>query len=121
MSNKAVVSLATGLEDPERVMVALLTAVAAAESGRPTLVFLTKEAVRLGFDGVAVGTPCAGCPSIEGLVARYQQAGGRFLVCPICVDAKALGDQKLVEQAEVGGTVPMWEWIGPEAATTFSF
>lgn len=121
MGNKAVVSLSTGLEDPEKVVVALLTAVAAAEVGRPTLMFLTKEAVRLGFDGVAVGMPCEGCPSIEGLMTRYQDAGGRFLVCPICVNAKRLGDQKLVEQAEIGGTVPMWEWIGDESATTFSF
>ena len=25
------------------------------------------------------------------------------------------------ENAELGGTVPMWEWIGDEAATTFSY
>jgi predicted peroxiredoxin len=43
MSNKAAVSLTTGLEDAEKVTVALLVAVGAAESGRPTLMFLTKE------------------------------------------------------------------------------
>ena len=37
MGNKAVVSLTTGLEDAEKVTVALLVAVGAAESGRPTL------------------------------------------------------------------------------------
>jgi hypothetical protein len=26
-----------------------------------------------------------------------------------------------VENAEMGGTVPMWQWIGDEAATTFSY
>lgn len=41
MSNKAVVSLSAGLEDTERVTVALLVSVGAAESGRPTLMFLT--------------------------------------------------------------------------------
>jgi predicted peroxiredoxin len=56
MSNKAVVNLATGLEDVERVTVAFLTAVAAAEQGRPTLMFLTKEAVRLVVPGAAIGT-----------------------------------------------------------------
>ncbi|MGZ4702933.1 MAG: peroxiredoxin, partial [Ilumatobacteraceae bacterium] len=40
MSNKAVVSLTTGLEDSERVTVALLVALGAAEAGRPTLMFL---------------------------------------------------------------------------------
>ena len=88
--NKAAVSLATGLEDAERVTVALLVAVAAAEAGRPTLMFLTKEAVRLATEGVAVGTACAGCPDIPSLMARLAAAGGTFLVCPICFNAKAL-------------------------------
>jgi predicted peroxiredoxin len=121
MKGKAVVSLTTGLEDAERVTVALLVAVAAAESGRPTLMFLTKEAVRLAVEGVAVGTACEGCPSITDLLARYHAAGGRMLVCPICVNAKRLQDAPLVDGATLGGTVPMWEWIGDEGATTFSY
>ena len=48
MSNKAVVNLNTGLGDPETVAIALLVAVAAAEAGRPSLMFLTKEAVQIG-------------------------------------------------------------------------
>ena len=67
MSTKSVISLTTGLEDPEKVMVAYLVAVGAAESGRPTLMFLTKEAVRLVTDSVARGTACDGCPSLEEL------------------------------------------------------
>ena len=39
MAGKAVISLSTGLEDPEKVTVAFLVAVGAAESGRPTLMF----------------------------------------------------------------------------------
>ena len=61
VSNKAAISLTTGLEDPEKVTVAMLVAVGAAEQGRPTLIFLTKEAVRLAQPGVAVGTACEGC------------------------------------------------------------
>jgi predicted peroxiredoxin len=121
MPGKAVVSLSTGLEDPEKVMVAFLVAVGAAEQGRPTLMFLTKEAVRLALDGVAVGTACDGCPPLSGLVERYQAAGGRFLVCPICFDAKKLDKGDLIANAELGGTVPMWEWIGDDGATTFSY
>ena len=118
---KAVVSLTTGLEDPEKVTVAMLVAVGAAESGRPTLIFLTKEAVRLALDGVAVGTACTGCPPLPGLMARYVAAGGTFLVCPVCFTAKGLDDQQLIKSAALGGTVPMWEWIGDEGATTFSY
>lgn len=117
---RAVVSLTTGLEDPERVTVALLVAVGAAESGRPTLMFLTKEAVRLATRGVAVGTACEGCPSIPSLLERYFAAGGEMLVCPICFDSRVLDPATLVDGARLGGTVPMWEWID-DGATTFSY
>ena len=77
MAGKAVISLTTGMEDPEQVTVAFLVAVGAAESGRPTLIFQAKEAVRLALDGVAV--------------------------------------------AELAGSVQLWEWIGDDGATTFSY
>lgn len=121
MASKAVISLTTGLEDPEKVTVAFLVAVGAAETGRPTLVFLTKEAVRLAMDGIAVGVACDGCPSLPDLMKRYETAGGRYYVCPICFNAKKLDEAQLIAGAELEGTVPMWNWIGDEATTTFSY
>jgi predicted peroxiredoxin len=121
VSNKAVISLTTGLEDSEKVTVAFLVAVGAAEAGRPTLMFLTKEAVRLALDGVAVGVACDGCPPLPDLMKRYEAAGGRYYVCPICFEAKQLDKAKLIAGAEVQGTLPMWQWIGDDGATTFSY
>ena len=121
MSGKAVISLSTGLEDTEKVMIALLVAVGAAEAGRPTLMFLTKEAVRLAVDGTAIGVACDGCPPIPDLMKRYEAAGGTYYVCPICFNAKQLDDDRLITGAELQGTAPMWSWIGDEAATTFSY
>jgi len=121
MKSKAVISLTTGLEDPEKVTVAFLVAVAAAEQGRPTLMFCTKEAVRLATNGVAKGVACEGCPSLPDLTKRYEAAGGRYLVCPICFNAKHLGEETLVSNAALGGTVPLWDWIGDGSATTFSY
>jgi predicted peroxiredoxin len=121
MSSKCVVSLATGLEDPEKVTVAFLVAVGAAESGRPTRMFLAKEAVRLAVDGVAVGVACSTCPPLPDLLRRYADAGGRFFVCPLCFNAKELDEGDILSNAEVAGVVPMWEWIGDEGATTFSY
>jgi hypothetical protein len=71
--------------------------------------------------GVAVGTACEGCPSVPDLLARYHAASGRILVCPICLNAKHLQDGLLIEGAAVGGTIPMWDWIGSDGATTFSY
>jgi predicted peroxiredoxin len=121
MAQKAVVSLITGMEDVEKVTVAFLVAVGAAEQGRSTLMFLTKEAVRLAVPGVAVGSGCEGCPPLPDLFGRYEKAGGRFLVCPICFDARKLDKTNLLSNAEIGGTVPLWQWIGDDGATTFSF
>ncbi len=121
MAGKAVVSLTTGLEDPEKVTVALLVAVGAAETGRETRMFLTKEAVRLATKGFAVGVACEGCPPLADLFERYAQAGGRYLVCPICFNTKQLDESGLVSNAEIAGTVPLWEWIGDEGAVTFSY
>ena len=121
MAGKAVISLATGLEDPEKVTVAFLVAVGAAENGRETLMFLTKEAVRLAVDGVGVGLACDGCPSLPDLMKRYSAAGGRYYVCPVCFNAKQLDDAQLIEGAEIQGSVPMWNWIGDDGATTFSY
>ena len=121
MNTKSVISLTTGLEDAEKVTVAFLVSVGSAEAGRPTLMFLTKEAVRLVVGGTAPASVCEGCPPLEDLVRRYAEAGGRYLVCPICFDARHLDKGDLLPNAELGGTVPMWEWIGDEAANTFSY
>jgi predicted peroxiredoxin len=121
MRGKAVISLTTGMEDAEKVTVAFLVAIGAAEQGRPTLMFLTKEAARLATEGVAVGVACQGCPPLADLVRRYADAGGTYLVCPICFDARQLAQDTMVKNAALGGTIPLWEWIGDEPATTFSY
>src|ERR671925_185305 len=92
---QAVISLSTGLEDSEKVSVAFLVAVGAAEAGRQTLMFLTKEAVCLALDGVAVGVACEGCPPLPDLTKRYEAAGGRYYVCPVCFNAKNLDKDQL--------------------------
>src|SRR5258707_14236169 len=116
MPGKAVISLTTGLEDPEKVTAAFLVAVGAAESGRPTLMFLAKEAVRLATDGTATGVACEGCPPLPDLVKRYEAAGGRYFVCPICFNAKKLSQESLIGGAQPHGTAPLGAWDGHQAA-----
>lgn len=118
---KAAISLTTGLEDSERVTVAFLVAVGAAEAGRPTMMFLTKEAVRLAITGFTQGTACEGCPPLGTLLGRYGAAGGQMIACGICVDAKGVDPSTFLENATKGGSVQLWEWIGDEGATTFSY
>ncbi len=109
------------MEDPEKITVAFLVAVGAAQTGRDTLLFLTKDAVRLALAGTAVGVACEGCPPLADPLKRFEAAGGRYYVCPICFNSRQLDADALIPGAELNGTVPMWNWIGNEPATTFSY
>jgi predicted peroxiredoxin len=120
-NSRVVINLATGLEDPEKVMIAFLVGGAAAEKGRPVTMFLTKEAIRLAVPGVAVGIACDGCPPIERLFQQYADNGGELLVCPICVKARQIDEGNLVSNARIGGATPLWDWVGDEPATVFSY
>ncbi|TML46090.1 MAG: peroxiredoxin [Actinobacteria bacterium] len=118
---KVVINLATGLEDPERVIVAFLVGGGAVEQGKQVTMFLTKEAVRLALPDYAVGVACDGCPPLARLFQQYADGGGQLLVCPICFGARKLDQGELVANAELGGATPLWEWIGDDQATVFSY
>ena len=83
--------------------------------------FLTKEAVRLGLPGYADGVACDGCPPLARLFQQYADGGGELLVCPICFNARNLDEGSLVGNARLAGATPLWEWIGDEHATVFSY
>ncbi len=120
-SNKVVINLSTGLEDAERVTVAFLVGGAAVDRGRQVAMFLTKEAVRLGLPGYAEGVACDGCPPLARLFEQYTGGGGELLVCPICFHSRKLEEDNLVASARLAGATPLWEWIGDDDATVFSY
>ena len=120
-SNKVVINLATGLEDEERVTVAFLVGAAAVDKGKHAAMFLTKDAVHLGLTGKAEGVACDGCPPLERLFQQYADGGGELLVCPICFSARKLDESELVANARLAGATPLWEWIGDDDATVFSY
>lgn len=120
-NRKVVINLATGLEDPERVTVAFLVGGAAVEQGKTVTMFLTKEAVRLSLPGYGNAVACDGCPPLARLMQQYAEGGGELLVCPICFSARQLDDSDLAANARLGGATPLWEWIGDDPTTVFSY
>jgi predicted peroxiredoxin len=121
MADKVVINLATGLEDAERVTVAFLVAGAALDHGRQVAMFLTKEAVRLALPGYAEAVACDGCPPLARLFEQYATGGGELLVCPICFSARQLDEGELIGNARLAGATPLWQWIGDDHATVFSY
>jgi predicted peroxiredoxin len=121
LADKVVINLATGLEDQERVTVAFLVGGAALDKGKQVAMFLTKEAVRLGLPGYAEGVACEGCPPLPRLLAQYADGGGELLVCPICFSARKLEEAGLAQNARLAGATPLWDWVGDNEATVFSY
>jgi len=119
-ASKALVNLATGLEDAERVTVAFLVATAALNQGKQVVIWATKEAVRLGLPGQAQGVACKGCPPLEKLFEQFADGGGELWLCPICIESRDLGDAEKVANAKIAGATPMWEWVGSDT-TVFSY
>jgi predicted peroxiredoxin len=119
---KVVVNLATSLaEDAERVTVAFLVAGAALDAGKQVGMWVTRDAVRLALPGEAVGEACDGCPPLERLFEQFAEKGGELMVCPICFNARKLDEAQLVGNARLVGATPLWQWIGEEDATVFSY
>jgi predicted peroxiredoxin len=119
-NDKVLINLTTGLEDGERVTVALLVATAGLGAGKQVAIWLTKEAVRLALPGFAEGVACDGCPPLGRLFEQFAEAGGELLACPICFNSRKLSEDSLVANGRLVGATPLWEWIGG-GATVFSY
>jgi predicted peroxiredoxin len=118
---KVVINLATGHEDADKVTVAFLVSTAALAAGKQVVTFLTKEAVRLGLPGYGEAIESAGAPPVSRLLEQYAEGGGELFVCPVCFNARKLDESQLVSNARLAGATPLWEWVGGEAATVFSY
>jgi predicted peroxiredoxin len=119
-NSNVVINLTTGHEDADKVTVAFLVATAALAKEKPVVMFLTKEAVRLGLPGYADAIESAGAPPVAKLFDQFAQGGGELYVCPICFDARKLDGNDLVANAKLAGATPLWEFIG-DGATVFSY
>ena len=113
-SDKVLINLATGMEDGERVLVALLVATAAQQQGKQVRVWATKDAVRLGLPGELQGVVCKDCPPLERLWQQFTEAGGEHSLCPVCLEPRDLDEAETVPNTKVVGATPMWEWAGDD-------
>lgn len=120
-TRKVVVNLATGHEDADRVTLAFLVATAALERGRSVAMFTSKEAVRLGLPGYANAIESAGAPPVSRLFEQFLERGGELMLCPVCFKARALDEQAIITGARLAGATPLWEWVGEQDATVFSY
>ena len=119
-NGRVIVGCTHGEEDPDRVVVAYLTAGAALDQGKEVVMWLTSEGVRLALRGYADRIRAGMEPPVERVHDQFIDKGGRFYVCPICFNERELDDGQLVANAELKGATPLMEFAG-DGATTFTY
>jgi uncharacterized protein len=118
--DRVIVGCAHGEEDPDRVVVAYLTAVAALDQDKDVVMWLTVEGVRLALRGYADPIRADMDPPVARAHGQFVEKGGRFYVCPICFNERDLDAEELIENAELKGATPLMEFAG-EGAMTFTY
>jgi uncharacterized protein len=118
--DRVIVGCTHGEKDPDRVVVAYLTAGAALDKGKDVVMWLTADGVRLALRGYADRIRVGMEPPVERVHAQFIEKGGRFYVCPVCFGERDLDEGELVEGAELNGATPLMEFAG-EGAMTFTY
>jgi predicted peroxiredoxin len=122
MSNatRVIVGCSHGEQEPDRVIVAYLTAVAALDQGKEVVMWLTGDGVRLATDGYVAPIRVDKEPPAQRLHEQFQEKGGTFYTCPICFNERALDPGQLVDGAELKGATPLMEFAA-DGAMTFTY
>jgi len=120
-NGRVIVGCTHGEEDPDRVVVAYLTAGAALDQGKEVVLWLTSEGVRLGLEGYADRIRVGMEPPVERVHKQFIEKGGRLYVCPICFNERELDETQLVENAELKGATPLMEFADDGGTLTFSY
>lgn len=123
MTDRFCVNLSSGPENVDKATVGFVVANAALASGKDVLVFLTVEAVRLGFLGGAEGLQANGFPPLADLIATLGSGGAKVLVCTPCAKARGLDAQPLVAGGVLGGGAGLVEFMtsGETTAASVSY
>ena len=119
-NGRVIVGCTHGAEDPDRVVVSYLTAGAALDAGKEVVMWLSSEGVRLALRGYVDPIREGQEPPVRRVHEQFIEKGGRFFVCPICFNERALDEGDLVENAELKGATPLMQFAG-DAAMTFNY
>ncbi len=101
-TEKLLILVTHGLDEPEKVTMPLVMAVGALASEVDIVVGLQEAGVELAVKGAADATAADGYPSLAKVMADYRDLGGRLLACPPSVNKRHLdAATQFVENAEV--------------------
>jgi predicted peroxiredoxin len=98
---KLVIMVTHGPEDPELATIPFAMAGAAVASDVDVVMGFQGEGCMLMKKGVAESVAAPEFAPLGDLVGTIRELGGKFLVCSPCVKSRGLGEDDLVEGAEI--------------------
>lgn len=87
----------------------------------PVTIFLNVDAVRIADKNIP-GHRHANGKTLKEMLAGFMQAGGRVIICPMCMEmVGGLKKEELIEGVEVGGPEITWPALFAERTTVLSY
>ena len=109
-----------GLDDAERASLAFVVGNTALAGGQEAIVFFTMEGVRVPVKGSANGLQAEGFPPLNELMQNFVTNGGQIWVCGACAKPRNIGQQELLDGAQIIGAAAAVEAM-VNGAKTISF
>lgn len=100
--NQKLLIIATHAEEhPDKATLPFVVGNTALAMGTQVTIMLQTSAVFLATRGYADHVQAPGFPSLADLMATYKEADGKLLVCSPCLQARKIGAEQLIEEAQI--------------------
>ncbi|MCA8944231.1 MAG: DsrE family protein [Planctomycetes bacterium] len=117
MTDRFVISLSHGTDDPDRATVAFTLANAAVGCEQQTVVFLSSEGVRLAVEGQANAIAEKGFTPLAELMAKFVAAGGEIYTCLPCFNKRELDEGSVLPGVKIVGGAALVAFMAQGAAS----
>ena len=109
-----------GLDDVERASLAFVVGNTALAGGQDATVLFTLEGVRIPVIGCADGLQADGFPPLSEVMESFINSGGQIWVCGACAKPRDIGQEELIDGAQIVGAAAAVEAM-VSGAKTISF
>ncbi len=115
-----VLNVTSGREDVHAVTMALQLAGHGLDDGRPVVVFLNVRAVDFARRDLSEAIAFDGNPPVKKMISALMGRGARVLVCPHCAKALGVGEDDIIDGAQMATRESLFGSLGAGAAV-FSY
>lgn len=115
MANRFLVHCADGKNNAEGATVTFILAASAAATSDQVVIFLSSDAVNIATRAYGEEIQADGYETFRTYLGSFLENGGELWVCPVCVNARGIEKDDLIEGAEIKGAAAVVEYVAEGA------